>query len=48
MKLTIYNGKLRIDFRDREKVLAIKGDFEIPLEHIIEVRTEALQQAGEK
>ena len=41
MKLTIYNGKLKIDLRDREKVLAIKRDFEIPLEHIVEVKTEA-------
>jgi len=41
MKLTIYEGKLRIDLSDLEKVLAIKRDFEIPLEHIVEVRTEA-------
>ena len=40
MKLTIYDRKLRIDLSDLEKVLAIKRDFEIPLEHIVEVRTE--------
>ena len=31
---------MRIDLSDLEKVLAIKRDFEIPLEHIVEVRTE--------
>jgi len=41
MKLTIHDGKLKIDLGDLEKVLAIKGDFEIPLEHIIEATTEA-------
>ena len=41
LKLQISDGKLRIDLGDLEKVLAIKGGFEIPLENIVEVGTEA-------
>ena len=41
MKLTIYEGKLRIGFGNFERVLAVKRGFEIPLEHIVEVKTEA-------
>jgi hypothetical protein len=41
LKLEISGGKLRIDLGDLEKVLAIKGGFEIPLENIVKVGTEA-------
>ncbi len=41
MKLEISYGKLKIDLGDLEKVLAIKGGFEIPLENILKVGTEA-------
>lgn len=43
MKLEISGGKLKIDLGDLEKVLAIKGGFEIPLEHILKAGTEALR-----
>lgn len=41
MKLEISDGKLKIDLGDLEKVLAIRGGFKIPLEHIVKVGTEA-------
>ena len=41
LKLEISNGKLRIDLGDLEKVLAIKGGFEIPLANIVKAGTEA-------
>jgi hypothetical protein len=40
MKLTIYNEKLKIDLKDLQKVLAIRGGFKIPLEHIVKATTE--------
>jgi hypothetical protein len=41
LKLEISNGKLRIDLGDLEKVLAVRGGFEIPLENIVKAGTEA-------
>jgi len=41
LKLEISDGKLRIDLGSLEKVLAIRGGFEIPLENIVKVGTEA-------
>jgi len=41
LKLEISDGKLKIDFGGLEKVLGIRGGFEIPLEHIVKVGTEA-------
>lgn len=41
MKLEISNGKLKIDLGDLEKVLAVRGGFEIPLENIVKAGTEA-------
>jgi hypothetical protein len=41
LKLEISDGKLRIHLGDLEKALAIRGGFEIPLEHIVKVGTEA-------
>ena len=41
MKLEISDGKLKIDLGDLGKVLVIRGSFEIPLDHILKVGTEA-------
>jgi len=41
LKLEISDGKLKIDLGELEKVLAVRGGFEIPLEHIVKVGTEA-------
>jgi len=41
LKLEISDGKLKIDLGDLEKVLSVKGGFEIPLEHIVKAGTEA-------
>ena len=41
MKLEISERKLRIDLGDLEKALGIRGGFEIPLENIVKVGTEA-------
>ena len=41
MKLEISDGKLKIDLGDLEKVLDVRGGFEIPLENIVKAGTEA-------
>ena len=41
MKLEIIKGKLRIDLGDLERLLDIKGGFEIPLQNITKAGTEA-------
>ena len=41
MKLEIIKGKLRIDLGDLERLLDIKGGFEIPLQNIVKAGTEA-------
>lgn len=45
MKLEISHGKLRINLGDLEKALDVRGGFEIPLENILKVGTEA-QRTG--
>ena len=41
MKLEIIKGNLRIDFGDLNRLLGIKGGFEIPLQNIVKAGTEA-------
>ncbi len=41
MKLEISDGTLKIDLGDLEKVLDVRGGFEIPLENIVKAGTEA-------
>jgi len=41
LKLEISDGKLKIDLGDLEKVLDVRGGFEIPLENIVKAGTEA-------
>ncbi len=41
MKLEISDRKLRIDLGDLGKILSIRGGFEIPLDNIVKVGTEA-------
>ena len=48
MRLEISNGKLRIDFGDLEKALAIRGCFEIPLQNITKAGTEAHRTGWEE
>lgn len=45
MKIRISDGRLKIDFGLSEKIVSVKGSFQIPLAHIVKASTVAPRAA---